>query len=131
MIVLDGLFEADIEHASLGLIKKGTRSIEYYWSDRWYNIFAFYGPEGSLRNYYCNINLPPKFDGKKLTYVDLDLDLLVSPDMKITLLDEEEFKINSNKYEYPKAVIQNINNAMKELLTLIGQREFPFQSQEI
>lgn len=128
LIVLEGFFDIAIEHPSLGLIKKGTRSIEYYWSDRWYNIFVFYQPDGTLRDYYCNINLPPKFDGKHLIYIDLDLDVLVSSDMKITLLDEEEFKVNSALYNYPKEVLQNIKSTMNELMNLIEKREFPFQT---
>jgi protein associated with RNAse G/E len=51
LLVLDGMFSADIEHDLLGTIAAGTRSIEYYWMERWYNVFRFTHPTGELRNY--------------------------------------------------------------------------------
>ena len=61
MLVFIGKFEFDVEHTDLGFIPRGTVSYEYYWLDRWYNIFRFLLPDGRLRNYYCNINMPPVF----------------------------------------------------------------------
>ena len=52
LLVLDASFPEDITHDLLGTILSGTRSIEYYWLDRWYNIFRFYQPNGELRSYY-------------------------------------------------------------------------------
>ena len=41
LLVLDAEFEYDVQHDLLGVIQGGTRTIEYYWLDRWYNIFRF------------------------------------------------------------------------------------------
>ena len=41
LIVLDAVFDAEIQHDLLGPIALGTVSREYYWLDRWYNIFRF------------------------------------------------------------------------------------------
>src|SRR5947207_6523646 len=80
LIVLDAVFDIDVQHHLLGDIKRGTRTIEYYWLDCWYNIFRFLKDDGETRLYYCNINMPPSFEKAVVTYIDLDIDLLVRPD---------------------------------------------------
>ena len=121
-----GEFEESVEHSDLGLIEKGTISYEYYWLDYWYNIFRFQSPNGELRNYYCNINLPPKFDGIVLDYVDLDIDLIVWPGGRIITLDEDEFEENAAKFGYPPDVRRNVLISIEQLRSLIDNREFPF-----
>ena len=89
LIVLDAKFPDEIVHDLLGTIASGTHSLEYYWLDRWYNVFRFDQPDGELRNYYCNVNVPASFDGETLSYVDLDLDILVDPDFSYRVRSEE------------------------------------------
>lgn len=131
LMVLDGVFESEVRHPSLGLIEIGTRSIEYYWSNRWYSVFSFFQPDETFRNYYCNINLPPEFDGERLTFIDLDLDILVSNDMSYIILDEEEFEENAEKYNYTDDIKLNVVRAKNEILNLLYKREFPFNNQTI
>ena len=97
-MVLEARFEEEIEHPLLGTIAPQTVSIEYYWLDRWYNVFMFVQPTGELRNFYCNVNVPPVLQGNVLSYIDLDIDVLVAPDLSYTILDEEEFVANSVRY---------------------------------
>ena len=126
LIVLDACFKQEITHDLLGTIVAGTTSIEYYWLDRWYNVFRFSQPEGELRNYYCNVNIPPEFDGESLSYVDLDIDILVEPDFSFRIVDLEDFEANAARYGYSEGVQQNARKALTELLTLIKNRSFPF-----
>lgn len=126
LIVLDAQFESEVVHDALGTIPAGTQSLEYYWLDKWYNVFRFAEPDGSLRNYYCNINVPPTFDGEALTYVDLDLDILVAPDLSYQVLDVEDFERNAELYEYPEEISANAREAVDELLEMIQTRAFPF-----
>ncbi|MFN2498858.1 MAG: DUF402 domain-containing protein [Pyrinomonadaceae bacterium] len=127
MLLLDGQFDSEIEHDLIGTIASGTHSLEYYWLDRWYNVFRFSQPDGELRNYYCNINVPPTFDGKLLSYVDLDLDILVAPDFSYQILDAEEFERNAELYRYDDKVRANAKIAVEELVGMIEKRAFPFQ----
>ncbi|MDQ2976793.1 MAG: DUF402 domain-containing protein [Acidobacteriota bacterium] len=126
LIVLDARFQDEIEHDLLGTIASGTHSLEYYWLDRWYNIFRFAQPDGELRNYYCNVNVPPTFAGEILSYVDLDLDILVAPDFSYQVLDEEDFESNAQIYRYPEEIQQNARRAVEELVEMIQARAFPF-----
>jgi len=128
LIVLDARFPDEIVHDLLGTIASGTHSLEYYWLDRWYNIFRFAQPDGKLRNYYCNVNVPPTFDGETLSYVDLDMDILVAPDFSYRLLDVEDFEKNAEHYRYPAELQAKARQAVEELVTLIETKQFPFSN---
>ena len=116
LIVLDAVFADEVEHDLLGRIAAGTISKEFYWLDRWYNVFRF------SDRFYCNVTEPPSFDGSTLTYVDLDIDILVEQDFSYRILDLEDFE----SYPYPAEVKQQARQALAELISLVEARSFPF-----
>lgn len=126
LLIFLGIFETEVKHPKLGVIRRGTLSYEFYWLDRGYNIFRFHEPDGSLRNFYCNINLPPQFENGTLDYVDLDVDVLVWADFKYEILDLEEFDENAKKYNYSEELKQDVDANVKELTELIEKRRYPF-----
>lgn len=130
LLILVGEFEQEVFHRQLGVIRRATISYEYYWLDRWYNIFRFHEPEGDLRNFYCNINLPPKFENGILSYVDLDVDILVWRDFRYEILDLEEFDENSRRFSYPGSVVRKCFETVKEIEKLLKERQFPFDFAE-
>ena len=127
MISLEGKFEDSIEHPLLGVIRRGTISHEFYWFDRWYSVFRFHEPDGSLRNFYCNINMPPKFENGILDYVDLDIDLYVLKDFSYQILDLDEFEENARRFAYPLYVREKVETSLNELISLLDARKFPFE----
>ena len=106
----------EVEHDLLGKIAAGTVSKEYYWLDRWYNVFRF------SDRFYCNVTQPPAFDGSLLTYTDLDVDVLVEPNFSYRILDLEDFET----YPYPAEVKQRARQAVAEIISLVEARSFPF-----
>ena len=126
LVVVEGAFESEVRHAHLGTLRRGTLSREFYWTDRWYSIFRFSDTPGELRYYYCNVNRPAEFDGRLLTFVDLDIDVLVAPDFTYRVLDEDEFELHAARYDYPPEVREQVPRALRELLGLIERRDFPF-----
>ena len=126
LLVLVGRFDSDVEHTDLGLIKKGTVSFEHFWPCRWYNIFRFHEPDGSLKAYYCNVAMPPVVENRVIDFVDLDIDVVVWPDMKYDVLDRDDFERNSVKYGYPDDIRDKVEESLNEIVDLIGKREFPF-----
>jgi protein associated with RNAse G/E len=131
LIVLDAVFAEEIQHDLLGTIKRGTSSLEYYWLDRWYNIFRFQQPSGELRSYYCNVNIPPEFDGEVLSYIDLDIDILVNADFSFSVIDQDEFEQNASTYGYPDEVRNQARLAVEQLTQLIETRDFPFSESKV
>ncbi len=126
LIELVGVFSEGVAHTGLGQIKKGTISREYYWLDRWYNIFRFHEPNGGLRNYYCNIAMPPTFENGVLDYIDLDIDVVVWPDFRFDILDREDFEKNALKYGYTDEIREKTEASLDELIRMIDARDFPF-----
>ena len=126
LIVLDAKFADEVQHHLLGNISRGTRTIEYYWLDRWYSIFRFLKSDGTTKLYYCNVNMRPEFSRGILSYIDLDLDILVQPDFSYQVLNLEEFEANTARYGYPEAVKRQANQAVDELVSMIETRQFPF-----
>src|SRR5215213_2078181 len=126
LLIFIGEFEEEVRHSSLGVIRRGTISYEYYWLDRWFNIFKFHEPEGGLRNFYCNLNMPPKFENNILDYTDLEIDVLVSKNFDIEILDREEFEENSKLFGYSEELIAKTFETLDELLKIIEARAFPF-----
>ena len=123
-----GVFDLDVEHPGLGSISRGTVSHEYYWPERWYNVFRFHEPDGRFRNYYCNISMPPTFEDGVLDYVDLDIDVVVWEDLRYDVLDRDDFERNSSKYGYSPELIQKVHDSLDELTAEIANRQFPFRT---
>lgn len=73
-------------------LQRGDPFIEFYSSRCWYNIYEMLAHEDHhLKGWYCNVTRPAQFNGRVLTYEDLALDLLVYPDGRQLVLDEDEF----------------------------------------
>jgi len=92
-ITLEALFtRADMPFMDV-VFKNGDRFVEYYYSDRWYNIFAIYDrDDGQVKGWYCNVGMPAMIEDGVVSYVDLALDLWISADGRQTVLDEDEFE---------------------------------------
>lgn len=75
------------------LMRQGDRFVEDYFSDRWYNIFEIHDVDSDeIKGWYCNVTRPAQFSPGQIDFVDLALDLLVYPDDRQLVLDEDEFK---------------------------------------
>ncbi len=116
LIVVDAVFDEEVQHDLLGTIAQGTVSKEYYWLDRWYNVFRF------ADRFYCNVTQPPELRDGVLTYVDLDIDVLVEADFSYQILDEEDFAAAS----YPAEIQNCARQGVEELIRRIENRSFPF-----
>lgn len=73
-------------------LRKNDRFVERYYTDRWYNIFQIHDcQDDHLKAWYCNVTTPAQISPDEISYVDLALDLLVYPDGRYLILDEDEF----------------------------------------
>ena len=73
------------------VLEFGDAFIEYYYPDEWFNIFEVRRADGVLKGWYCNITEPPEIGPGAIRWFDLALDLLVQPDGKAEVADEDEF----------------------------------------
>lgn len=99
---------------------------EYFYTDRWYNIFRLDSAEGRLKGWYCNITRPAIIDANAIESEDLELDLLISADRsQIRLDDEDEFAARNLDVEDPAAHRAALA-AVTELRTLAQNGLPPF-----
>ncbi|HST51410.1 MAG TPA: DUF402 domain-containing protein [Pyrinomonadaceae bacterium] len=126
LVVLDAFFAEEVRHPILGTIEAGTHSLEFFWTDRWYSIFRFGERDGGLRCFYCNVNTPARLEGDTLSFVDLDVDVLVLPDFSFRVLDEDEFESNARLYGYTQEHRSRARESLEEIERLVEDRQFPF-----
>ncbi len=89
---LEAFFNRDDLDLGFAVFARGDRFIEYFYSDRWYNIFAVHeGNTDRLRGWYCNVCRPAWLGETAVRCEDLALDLWVTADGDTHVLDEEEF----------------------------------------
>jgi len=121
-ITLEALFDrADMPFQDV-VFKTGDRFLEYYYSDRWYNIFAIHDrDDGKVKGWYCNVGMPAVIEDDVVSYVDLALDLWVSVDGKQTVLDEDEFA----ELKLDNELNDNALKGLEELKTLFKNNRPP------
>jgi protein associated with RNAse G/E len=91
-IVLEAEFNREDVTVDEITLRRGDRFIETFYTDRWYNVFAIHDrQDGRLKCWYCNIGHPAVIGDGRVSYIDLALDLLVYPDGRQLVLDEDEF----------------------------------------
>ena len=73
-------------------IAPGDILIEYYYRSQPFNVFAIYAPEQELKGWYCNVLEETRITPETIDWADLALDLVVTPDGRQTVLDEDEFE---------------------------------------
>jgi uncharacterized protein len=110
-VVLEAFFTRDDMPFMDVVLKKGDRFVEYYYSDRWYNIFVVYDrDDGRLKGWYCNIGKPAVIEEALVSYMDLALDLWVSADGRQTVLDRDEFEALGLNEELRRRALQGLND---------------------
>jgi len=102
---------------------RGDIFTEFYFLDRWYNVFHIADAVGRRKGWYCNVTLPATLDDEGVTFVDLALDLFAHPDGRFTVLDEDEFAASENVYS-PEHAAQ-ARQAIAELTELAADGALP------
>jgi hypothetical protein len=117
-VILEAFFDRqDMDLYGMPLLK-GDRFVESYYPERWYNVFEIHDRlDDHLRGWYCNITYPPEIEGEVIRYRDLALDLLVFPDGRQLVLDEDEFKA----LELPPGDREKARQALDELRERFSQ----------
>ena len=101
----------------------GDRFTEYYYTDRWFNIFDIATPSGTRKGWYCNVAEPARIYDNHIEQVDLLLDVWVDPKGTPLVLDEDEFNADTTLNDEQRRGAQQ---ALHELLQMIAARIEPF-----
>ncbi len=71
------------------LLPAGTLSLGYFWAGRPYNVYHWLAPDGRTLGFYCNISERTIITPARVSWRDLAVDLLVTPDGRRRVLDED------------------------------------------
>lgn len=101
----------------------GTRPLrnnclQVFWPQRWYMLSAFYNDRVLLRT-YANIIQPAVIDVKRLSYVDLELSILVEPDLSYEVLTQAEFDHAAETLRYSEETRVAASEALRTLTSVI------------
>lgn len=101
----------------------GDQFVEYYYADRWFNIFAVANKEGVHKGWYCNIAEPARISIDTITQVDLYLDVWINPAGETLILDEDEFEAATVLSVWQRA---GARQGLQELLQMLKARQEAF-----
>ncbi|MDR0847291.1 MAG: DUF402 domain-containing protein [Lactobacillales bacterium] len=96
----------------------------YFHKKYWFNVVIMLKEAGI--SYYCNMASPVVVDEEAIKYIDYDLDVKVFPNGDKKLLDENEYKYHSEKYNYPPEIAEIMTEQLKVLIEMINQKRGPF-----
>ncbi len=122
-VILDAYWKRARMDLGYTLFEPGDHFTEYFYTDRWFNIFAIASVNGQHKGWYCNIAMPAQIGEERIEQIDLLLDVWVRPDGEVLLLDEEEFAAETTLTEAQRS---GARQGLQELLSLIHARHEPF-----
>jgi len=133
-VIVSGVFGPEVEGRS-PIFRPGDVTAEFFWRDRWWNVIAGYDAgTGALRGYYCNVAKTPRWHVEPapvIAYTDLDLDLVVFPDGRIELHDEDEFVQYAARYQYSAWTIERARRTVDEVIARVERRAHPFRFESL
>jgi uncharacterized protein len=124
-IVLEARFQRETMDQGYAILEHHDRFVEYFFADRWYNIFEIHSVhDDHLKGWYCNIAQPAVFGEETIEQVDLALDVWINPDGSYRVLDQAEF----DALPLDRLTRHHAQRAVGELIYLLYHHVAPFTS---
>ena len=124
-VILQAYWRHPAKDLGYTCFEPGDRFIEYYYTNRWFNIFDIATAEGKRKGWYCNVAEPAVIFNDHIEQVDLLLDVWVSPEGETLILDEDEFEADKTLRDAQR---HGARQGLQELLALIAARQEAFSS---
>jgi protein associated with RNAse G/E len=122
--VLEARFSLDTRDLGYVVFEPGDLFIEFYYFERWYNVFQIYSAGGELKGWYCNVTKPAALVDGELRFVDMALDLFAYPDGSSVRLDVDEFEGQARSL-YSSTDTARARAAFDELIELHAAGQLP------
>jgi len=101
----------------------GDRFVEYYYFNRWFNIFDISTANGERKGWYCNIAEPAFMHDDQIVQIDLLLDVWVDPWGTALFLDEDEFVADTSLDDQQRT---GARQGLQDLIQMIATQTDPF-----
>lgn len=104
--------------------KAGSLSLGYFWNQRNFNIYHWLKPNGDSQGIYVNIADRTEITPGLVEWRDLILDLLITPDGRCQLLDEDELPddLSDNLHQLIYREVRALEAQHQQLLQEIEAR---------
>jgi hypothetical protein len=89
---------------------------------------SFYDSEDQPISVYVDMTTPAVWDGRTVTMVDLDLDVVLDADGSLSVDDEDEFAEHQVELGYPAEVVAMARRSADEVFTAIFEGDEPFDA---
>lgn len=107
----------------------GYLSIWFVYKNRWYDVGKFYDRNRRWVGYYCDIIKPLRrllaSPSRTMTLTDLFLDLWITKDGQVSVLDEEELANAFNNHVISGRLAHDATKRMKSLMWRVKADKFP------
>lgn len=124
-VKLEAFFNRPDVQTDYHTFREGDRFVEWFYSDRWYNVFEMHRRDDDrLAGFYCNITRPARLDDTAIHADDLALDVYIAPDGALTVLDEDEFAA----LDLDETTRTQARHALAELTRLAAGHHAPFEA---
>lgn len=121
-VVLTALFNRDDTQVGDIVIKRNDHFLEYFFNNRWYNIFEIRDrDDNSLKGWYCDICKPAVITQHQISYADLSLDLWVYPNGRKVVYDEDEFNHLALNAEIRDKALQSLKDLKDNFLEILNK----------
>jgi predicted RNA-binding protein associated with RNAse of E/G family len=118
-LTLGAFFDVGDVRVADVVLRKGDRFVETFYDERMYNVFQVCDAlSGKLKGWYCNVSRPAVLTADSVSWVDLALDLWVSPDGSQAVLDREEFEaldIEANERELALSALAALQRRFRRM----------------
>jgi protein associated with RNAse G/E len=95
-----------------------SNCLQFFWPQRWYMLSAFYN-DRTLMHTYATIIQPAIIELDRVSYIDLDLSMLVKPDLSYEVLTQAEFEQMADLFHYSEEVRISALMALRTLTSTI------------
>lgn len=127
-LVVEAFWERPPMDLGYAVLEPGDRFVEYFFTDRWFAIYEIHRQgDGGLKGWYCDIAYPARISSEEIETRDLALDLFVTPQGQMVVLDEEEFEALDLPARDPEAY-RAARAALADLMERVRRREPPFHA---
>ncbi len=84
--------------------------------------------KGHYNEYYCNSCTVAEISrqSRTVSFIDLDLDLIVDKNHGLRVVDQDEFEENSKRYHYPEDLKMHVRADLSELIRQVRQHKGVF-----
>ncbi len=124
-VCLRAVFDRDEANLGFVVFQRGDVFIEWFYADRWYNVFQVHDGDGlRLKGWYCNITRPAAISADCVAADDLALDVYVLPNGTMLLLDENEFGALDLAADERMAALR----AVEAIRLAVARRDPPFDA---